>query len=57
MQREVPMGAERTFKAKLDSQGHNGAWTLLPLPFDVEKVFGASAASSKRSPWRHNTNG
>ena len=34
------MGTERKFKAKLDSQGHNGAWTLLRVPFDVENVFG-----------------
>ncbi len=31
------------FKAKLTPRGPGGAWTFLPIPFSVEKVFGSKA--------------
>jgi hypothetical protein len=33
----------KRFKAKLTGRGPNGAWTFLPIPFDVEAVFGSKA--------------
>jgi Domain of unknown function (DUF1905)/Bacteriocin-protection, YdeI or OmpD-Associated len=33
----------KTFEAKLRSKGPGGAWTYLPIPFDVEQVFGSKA--------------
>jgi hypothetical protein len=35
--------SERRFKAKLKAHGPGGAWTSLPIPFDVDKVFGTKA--------------
>ncbi|HXE76513.1 MAG TPA: YdeI/OmpD-associated family protein [Candidatus Xenobia bacterium] len=35
--------AEKTFKAKLTSEGEGGAWTILKIPFSVEKVWGTRA--------------
>jgi hypothetical protein len=32
---------KRTFKARLIGRGPSGAWTFLPIPFSVEKVFGS----------------
>jgi Bacteriocin-protection, YdeI or OmpD-Associated/Domain of unknown function (DUF1905) len=34
---------KQTFKARLSGRGPNGAWTFLPIPFDVEKEFGSRA--------------
>ncbi len=35
--------SEQKFKARLKAHGPGGAWTSLPIPFDVEKVFGTKA--------------
>ncbi len=35
--------AKRTFAARLESAGPNGAWTFLEVPFDAAKVFGSRA--------------
>jgi hypothetical protein len=32
--------AGKKFKTTLVPRGPNGAWTFMPIPFDVEKVFG-----------------
>jgi hypothetical protein len=32
---------ERRFSATLTGRGPNGAWTFLPIPFDVNATFGA----------------
>ena len=37
---------QQRFKAKLTSRGPGGAWTFLPIPFDVEKAFGSKARVS-----------
>jgi hypothetical protein len=34
---------KKTFEAKLKSKGPGGAWTYLPIPFDVEQFFGSKA--------------
>jgi hypothetical protein len=34
---------QQTFKAKLTAKGPKGAWTFLPVPFDVAEVFGTKA--------------
>lgn len=34
---------KKTFQAKLVGRGPGGAWTFLPVPFNVEKVFGSKA--------------
>lgn len=31
------------FEAKLMSKGPGGAWTYLPIPFDVREVFGTKS--------------
>jgi hypothetical protein len=31
------------FEARLTAKGPKGAWTFLPIPFDVEQVFGVKA--------------
>ena len=36
----------RSFKAKLESCGPGGAWTMMDVPFDVEEVFGSRARVS-----------
>ena len=35
--------AQKTFKAKLSAEGERRAWTILKLPFRVEKVWGTRA--------------
>jgi hypothetical protein len=37
---------KQEFEAKLMSKGPGGAWTYLPIPFDVHKVFGTKARVS-----------
>ena len=37
---------KRKFQARLMSKGPKGAWTYLPIPFDVQKVFGSKARVS-----------
>jgi hypothetical protein len=37
------MALKREFKAKLVARGPKGAWTFLPIPFDVETAFGSRA--------------
>ena len=32
---------KRTFEVRLQSKGPGGAWTFMPVPFDVAEVFGA----------------
>jgi hypothetical protein len=39
-------GVRKKFTAKLKSIGPGGAWTLLEVPFNVEKVFGSRARVS-----------
>jgi hypothetical protein len=34
---------KQTFKVRLIGRGPNGAWTFLPIPFDVEQKFGTRA--------------
>ncbi len=34
---------KQEFKGKLVAKGPNGAWTYLPIPFDVQQVFGTRA--------------
>lgn len=34
---------KKAFKVRLIGRGPSGAWTFLPIPFDVEKVFGTRA--------------
>jgi hypothetical protein len=34
---------EQKFKTKLLSKGPGGAWTYLPIPFDVAQVFGSKS--------------
>jgi hypothetical protein len=34
---------KKEFKAQLTARGPGGAWTFLPIPFDVEKAFGTKA--------------
>lgn len=34
---------EQRFQARLTGRGPNGAWVFLPVPFDVQKVFGSKA--------------
>jgi hypothetical protein len=34
---------KQTFEARLISRGPGGAWTFLPIPFDVHKAFGTRA--------------
>jgi len=34
---------KQTFKVRLLGRGPNGAWTFLPIPFDVEREFGSKA--------------
>jgi hypothetical protein len=41
------------FKIKLQGRGPGRAWTSLPIPFDVEKVFGSKA----RVPVKGTANG
>ena len=43
----------KRFRAKLVGRGPGGAWTFLPIPFDVEAVFGTRA----RVPVRGTLNG
>jgi len=33
----------KRFKARLTSRGRGGAWTFLPIPFDVRTAFGGKA--------------
>jgi len=35
---EIPM--EQTFETRLTARGPKGAWVFLPIPFNVEEVFG-----------------
>jgi hypothetical protein len=37
---------EQKFKAQLTAMGPKGAWTFLPIPFDVQQVFGTKARVS-----------
>jgi hypothetical protein len=37
---------KQEFKAKLMAKGPGGAWTYLPIPFDVNQVFGSKARVS-----------
>jgi hypothetical protein len=37
---------KQKFEARLLSKGPGGAWTYLPIPFDVQKVFGSKARVS-----------
>jgi hypothetical protein len=37
---------KQEFAAKLMSKGPGGAWTYLPIPFDLHKVFGTKARVS-----------
>lgn len=37
---------KQEFKARLMSKGPGGAWTYLPIPFDVHKIFGTKARVS-----------
>jgi Domain of unknown function (DUF1905)/Bacteriocin-protection, YdeI or OmpD-Associated len=34
---------KQTFKVRLTGRGPKGAWTFLPIPFDVEREFGSKA--------------
>jgi hypothetical protein len=34
---------KQVFEAHLEGRGPSGAWTFLPIPFNVEKVFGSRA--------------
>ena len=34
---------KQVFKARLEGRGPSGAWTFLPIPFNVEKEFGSKA--------------
>jgi hypothetical protein len=34
---------KQTFKVKLEAKGPGGAWTFMPIPFDVNEVFGSKA--------------
>jgi hypothetical protein len=34
---------KQTFEARLTARGPGGAWTFLPIPFDVHAVFGSKA--------------
>jgi hypothetical protein len=34
---------KQTFKVRLTGRGPSGAWTFLPIPFDVEQEFGSRA--------------
>lgn len=34
---------KQTFKVRLQGRGPKGAWTFLPIPFDVEQKFGSRA--------------
>jgi hypothetical protein len=36
----------KRFKSRLIPRGPGGAWTFLPIPFDVEKAFGSRARVS-----------
>jgi hypothetical protein len=36
----------QNFEVKLMSKGPGGAWTYLPIPFDVQTVFGSKARVS-----------
>lgn len=37
---------KQNFEARLISKGPRGAWTFLPIPFDVHKAFGTRARVS-----------
>lgn len=37
---------KQEFEARLISKGPKGAWTFVPIPFDVQKVFGSKARIS-----------
>jgi hypothetical protein len=41
-------GAKKTFNAKAKSIGPSGAWTMMQIPFDVEKEWGSRARVSVR---------
>jgi hypothetical protein len=34
---------KQTFTTKLQAKGPSGAWTYMPIPFDVQAVFGTKA--------------
>jgi hypothetical protein len=34
---------EKKFETRLTAQGPKGAWTILPIPFDVKEAFGTKA--------------
>jgi hypothetical protein len=46
-------GAKKTFNAKAKSIGPSGAWTMMQIPFDVEKEWGKPRACfrSRRDQW------
>lgn len=41
-------GKKQTFRAKIESIGPKGAWSLLRIPFDVGKLWGTKARLSVR---------
>ncbi len=41
-------GAKKIFNAKMKSIGPSGAWTMLRIPFDVQKEWGSRARVSVR---------
>jgi hypothetical protein len=34
---------KRTFEVRLEAKGPGGAWTFMPIPFDVAEAFGSKA--------------
>lgn len=44
--------AKRSFEARLTARGPGGAWTFLPIPFDVQAVFGSKARVAVRGARR-----
>jgi hypothetical protein len=40
--------SKKSFRAKIETQGPGGAWSLMHIPFDVEKEWGSRARVSVR---------
>ena len=36
---------KKKFEAMLQAEGLGGAWTFLPIPFDVQEAFGSGATN------------